>query len=102
MAQMLGCCGCGRPAAVALIGPLAWEPPHAKGVPLKKPPPKKNTGPVLNFLGLNASFSTNSPVTLGESLLTPPSLAYLLCRVVTTKLTIAGGSEHSWQVISTQ
>ena len=25
-----------RPAAVALIGPLAWEPPHAEGVAPKK------------------------------------------------------------------
>ena len=25
-----------RPAATALIGPLAWEPPYASGVALKK------------------------------------------------------------------
>ena len=25
-----------RPAAVALIGPLAWQPPNATGVALKK------------------------------------------------------------------
>ena len=29
-----------RPVAVALIGPLAWEPPHAVGVALKRQ--KKN------------------------------------------------------------
>ena len=26
----------GRPAAVAPIGPLAWEPPHVTGVALKR------------------------------------------------------------------
>ena len=31
-----------RPAAVALIRPLAWEPPHAKGVALKVQKKKKN------------------------------------------------------------
>ena len=29
------------PVAIALIQPLAWEPPHAAGVALKRPPPKK-------------------------------------------------------------
>ena len=31
----------GKPAAVALIGPLAWEPPYAKGMALKKVQKKK-------------------------------------------------------------
>ena len=31
---------CG-PAAVAPIGPLAWEPPYAVGVSLKRPKKKK-------------------------------------------------------------
>ena len=31
---------CGQ-AAVALIGPLVWEPLHAKGMALKRPPPQK-------------------------------------------------------------
>ena len=31
-----------RPAAVALIIPLAWEPPHTMGVALKKIKDKKN------------------------------------------------------------
>ena len=30
-----------RPAAVALIGPLAWEPPYAAGVALKGQKTKK-------------------------------------------------------------
>ena len=30
-----------RPAATAPIRPLAWEPPFATGVALKRPPPKK-------------------------------------------------------------
>ena len=30
-----------RPAAVALIGPLAWEPPYAVGVALKRKKKKK-------------------------------------------------------------
>ena len=29
------------PAAVALIGPLAWEPPYALGVSLKRPKKEK-------------------------------------------------------------
>ena len=31
-----------RPAATALIGPLAWEPPYAKGAALEKDKKKKN------------------------------------------------------------
>ena len=30
-----------RPAAAAPIGPLAWDPPHAEGVALKKDKKKK-------------------------------------------------------------
>ena len=30
-----------RPAATALIGPLAWEPPYAMGVALKKDKKKR-------------------------------------------------------------
>ena len=30
-----------RPAASALIGPLAWEPPYAAGAALKRPKKKK-------------------------------------------------------------
>ena len=34
------------PAAVALIGPLAWEPPYASGVALKRPKKKiRKTNP---------------------------------------------------------
>ena len=31
----------GRQAALALIGPLAWEPPYATGVTLKRQKKKK-------------------------------------------------------------
>ena len=34
--------GSHRLAATAPIGPLAWEPPHAAGVALKRPKKKKN------------------------------------------------------------
>ena len=34
-----------RLAATAPIRPLAWEPPHAKGVALKKPKTKKQKKP---------------------------------------------------------
>ena len=34
----------GRPAAAALIRPLAWEPPHAAGVTLKSK--KRNLAPL--------------------------------------------------------
>ena len=30
-----------RPVAIALIQPLAWEPPYAVGAALKRPPPQK-------------------------------------------------------------
>ena len=32
---------CGRPAATALTGPLAWEPPYAMGVAIEKTKKKK-------------------------------------------------------------
>ena len=39
-----------RPAATALIGPLAWEPPYATGVALKRQKTKKKEAPdrILN------------------------------------------------------
>ena len=49
-----------RPVAIALIGPLAWEPPYASGVALKR---KQK---YLNDLGLNF-FSVS--LTLGISLI---------------------------------
>ena len=33
-----------RLAATALIGPLAWEPPYAMGVALKKKPKRQEKG----------------------------------------------------------
>ena len=33
-----------RPAAVALIGPLAWEPPYAAGTALKSKKKKREIG----------------------------------------------------------
>ena len=45
-----------RPAAVALIGPLAWEPPHAAGVALKKL--KKNPKELFIFFGPGRYFSS--------------------------------------------
>ena len=44
-AQIL-CC---RPAATALIGPLAWEPPYATGAALKRKRDKKNSGYFYSF-----------------------------------------------------
>ena len=42
MARIPSCCGCGvGPAAVALIQPLAWEPPYAVGAALKRQKNKK-------------------------------------------------------------
>ena len=55
------------PAATALIGPLAWEPPYAAGTALKRqkkaPPPTKsihleNNGKfIANTYGLNMTGS---------------------------------------------
>ena len=36
-----------RPAATALIQPLAWEPPYAADVALKSTPPNKNKNKTL-------------------------------------------------------
>ena len=39
---------CCRPAATALIGPLAWEPPYAEGVALEKTErPKKEINKIV-------------------------------------------------------
>ena len=35
-------------AAVALVGPLAWEPPYAMGVALKRPKKKKKKPKKIN------------------------------------------------------
>ena len=44
-----------RPAAVALIGPLAWEPPYVASVALKR---KKQTNKreVVSYLNLNKAL----------------------------------------------
>ena len=42
-----------RPAAAALIGPLAWEPPYAVSASLKRGKKKKEPGVVFFFLLLN-------------------------------------------------
>ena len=53
--------GCAaRPAAVALIGPLAWEPPYAAGVALRKTKQQQQTNSlraITHFL--LSSFSIN-------------------------------------------
>ena len=36
-----------RPAATALIGPLAWDPPYAEGVALKRQQPQNIKSTVL-------------------------------------------------------
>ena len=51
---MLLCLWC-RPAAVALIHPLVWEPPYAAGMALKKKK-KVSVALVLNILFLNKFF----------------------------------------------
>ena len=40
-----------RPVAVALIGPLAWEPPYAAGEPLKSKKKKKKKKRIDIFQG---------------------------------------------------
>ena len=41
-----------RPAAVALIQPLAWEPPHAVGVALKRKKDEKKRKKLFSSLSL--------------------------------------------------
>ena len=38
-----------RPAAMAPIGPLAWEPPYATGAALEKAKKKKNSLKTFHF-----------------------------------------------------
>ena len=49
-----------RPAATAPIGPLAWEPPYAVGVALKKQKDKKKNHPT-HITGINYSPSSDKP-----------------------------------------
>ena len=65
-----------RPATIALIRPLAWEPPYAVGVAIKRqkdPPPKKK--PLKNVKIILSSLQyKNGPqpnYLLGYSLPTP-------------------------------
>ena len=44
------------PTAVALIGPLAWEPPNAAGMALKSKKRKKDKGPNSLFCMWISSF----------------------------------------------
>ena len=39
-----------KPAAVALIGPLAWEPPCAEGAALKRQPPLQKNKKLLSMV----------------------------------------------------
>ena len=62
-----------RPAAVALIGPLAWEPPYAMGTAQKNKKKKKTSQmPVEEFpcgsVGLGSSIVTAAPVASVQSL----------------------------------
>ena len=41
---------CCRPAAIALIGPLSWEPPYVMGAALKRPKQNKTKEFVLLIL----------------------------------------------------
>jgi len=52
-----------RPAAIALIGPLAWEPPYAAGVAIEKIKTKqnKNKNKERLCLGKQGCISTSEP-----------------------------------------
>ena len=41
-----------RPAAVALTGPLAWEPPYAMGVALKRKKKNENEAQLFKMIEL--------------------------------------------------
>ena len=51
-----------RPAAAALIGPLAWEPPYAVGVALEKTKRQKKKKNIYIYIYIN------SPIMLGSVL----------------------------------
>ena len=79
----------GRSAATALIRPLAWEPPCAAGVALKKTKKKKKCPQALA-----ASLGTRqSPVPLTR-LLSPMSLG-LLCEALAAPQEVVGGTQGS-------
>ena len=46
-----------RLAAVALVGPLAWQPPHAAGIAQKKQKTKQNKTKQKNSLYTDAFIS---------------------------------------------
>ena len=66
-----------RPAAVALIPPLAWEPPYVTGVSLKRPKKKKTskcTGPrAQHFLCSLITFQNLGQPPFSGALLQLPS-----------------------------
>ena len=45
-AQLRSCVAMARPAAIAPMSPLDWEPPYAMGAALKRPKKKKKEGPM--------------------------------------------------------
>ena len=73
-----------RPAAVALIGPLAWEPSHAAGAALKRQK-KKNCFKISFFYPWPRSVGGGSGVAVsygvGHRLSWDPTLLWLLCRL---------------------
>ena len=52
-----------RPAATALIEPLAWEPPYTAGATLKKKKRKKKKGKLGRFQKASITFSGNAFLT---------------------------------------
>ena len=51
-----------RSAAIALIQPLAWEPPHAAGVALKRQDKKINTFPkAIAAIEGDSSYGSGQP-----------------------------------------
>ena len=59
------CSGCGvRPAAVALIRPLAWKPPYAAGMALKskKQKKKKKKKKITSKQALNLDRNSGGPL----------------------------------------
>ena len=59
----------GRPAAVALIRPLAWQSPHAKGMALKRQKKRSHCSGLgsCGVSGFTLFFFRATPVAYGSS-----------------------------------
>ena len=84
-----------RPAAVALIRPLAWEPPYAVAAALEKAKRQKKKKASYSVAGPGATCSLDSKDTPGSIMLVPCHLLPTLELAKTGVLLTSPGVEYS-------